>query len=244
MGLLIGRLGDGASFQIDAVLEHGSDLDEGFVFGVEVSAVLDIAKGGLEDSEAVTCLEDVKEILGFNAAHRGNLCIYGNTVLAICCWYVGDECHSTERESWPFDRGAQNRAQLRSAGGQFAMKKEPGEEMNNTRVFKMAFASVYPHYIAKAEKKGRTSAEVRAIICWLTGYDDATLQRQIDAKVDFEKFFAEAPRMNPNVTKITGTICGYRVEQIEDKLMQKIRYLDKLVDELAQGKTMEKILRK
>ena len=116
--------------------------------------------------------------------------------------------------------------------------------MNNTRIFKMAFASVYPHYIAKAEKKGRTRAEVHAIICWLTGYDEQTLQKQIDERVDFETFFAKAPRINPNVSKITGVICGYRVEEIEDKLMQQIRYLDKLVDELAKGKAMDKILRK
>jgi len=108
----------------------------------------------------------------------------------------------------------------------------------------MAFASVYPHYIAKAEKKGRTRAEVHAIICWLTGYDEQTLQRQIEERVDFENFFAKAPRINPNVSKITGVICGYRVEEIEDKLMQQIRYLDKLVDELAKGKAMDKILRK
>lgn len=116
--------------------------------------------------------------------------------------------------------------------------------MDNTRVFKMSFASVYPHYINKAEKKGRTKAEVDAIIFWLTGYNKQTLQKQIDKKTDFETFFAQAPQMNPNVSKITGVICGYRVEEIEDKLMQKIRYLDKLVDELAKGKTMEKILRK
>ena len=116
--------------------------------------------------------------------------------------------------------------------------------MNNTKVFKMPFASVYPHYIAKVERKGRTSAEVRTVICWLTGYDDQTLQRQIDEKVDFETFFAQAPRMNPNASKITGVICGYRIEEIEDELMRKIRYMDKLVDELAQGKAMEKILRK
>ena len=108
----------------------------------------------------------------------------------------------------------------------------------------MAFASVYPHYIAKAEKKGRTRAEVHAVICWLTGYDEQTLQKQIDERVDFETFFAKAPRINPNVSKITGMICGYRVEEIEDKLMQQIRYLDKLVDELAKGKAMDKILRK
>ncbi len=116
--------------------------------------------------------------------------------------------------------------------------------MNNTRVYRMTFASVYPMYIQKAEKKGRTKAEVDAIIFWLTGYNKQTLQKQIDKKTDLETFFAEAPAMNPNVSKITGVICGYRVEEIEDKLMQKVRYLDKLIDELAKGKAMEKILRK
>jgi len=115
--------------------------------------------------------------------------------------------------------------------------------MDNTKVFKMSFASVYPLYIQKAGKKGRTKAEVDAIIFWLTGYDDVTLQEQIDKKVDFETFFNDAPAINPNISKITGTICGYRVEEIQDKLMQKIRYLDKLIDELAKGKAMEKILR-
>ncbi|HBR11092.1 MAG TPA: DUF2200 domain-containing protein [Chryseobacterium sp.] len=113
---------------------------------------------------------------------------------------------------------------------------------DNTRVYKMAFSGVYPHYIAKAEKKGRTKAEVDAIIFWLTGYDSNKLQEIINNKIDFETFFAEA-ELNPNVSKITGTICGYRVEDIEDPLMQKIRYLDKLIDELAKGKTLEKILR-
>ena len=116
--------------------------------------------------------------------------------------------------------------------------------MDNTRVYRMAFASVYPHYVAKAEKKGRTKEELHAVIHWLTGYDDKALQQVIARKTDFETFFAEAPRLNPNVSKITGVICGYRVEAIEDPLMQKIRYLDKLVDELAKGKAMEKILRK
>lgn len=112
------------------------------------------------------------------------------------------------------------------------------------RVYKMSFASVYPMYIQKAEKKGRTKEEVDTIIFWLTGYNKETLQKEIDNKTDFETFFAKAPALNPNVSKITGVICGYRVEEIEDKLMQKVRYLDKLVDELAKGKTMEKILRK
>lgn len=116
--------------------------------------------------------------------------------------------------------------------------------MNNARVFKLAFASVYPHYVAKVEKKGRTKQELHTIIEWLTGYDEAALQRVIDDRVNFETFFAEAPRLNPNASKITGVICGYRVEEIEDPLMQKIRYLDKLVDELARGKAMDKILRK
>ena len=114
---------------------------------------------------------------------------------------------------------------------------------NNTRVFKMSFASVYPHYVAKAEKKGRTKEELHQIIHWLTGYDEKALQKILNDKTDFETFFARAPRMNPNVSKITGVICGYRVEEIEDPLMQKIRYLDKLVDELAKGRKMEKILR-
>ena len=107
--------------------------------------------------------------------------------------------------------------------------------MNNTRAFRMTFASVYPLYVAKAERKGRTKNEVDAIIHWLTGYDQRTLRQLIDEKVDFETFFARA-RINPNVSRITGVICGYRVEEIEDPLMQKIRYLDKLVDELAKGR--------
>jgi hypothetical protein len=108
----------------------------------------------------------------------------------------------------------------------------------------MSFASVYPFYITKAENKGRTKAEVDEIIFWLTGYNKQTLQQHLDNNTDFENFFAQAPQINPNVSKITGVICGYRVEEIDDKLMQKIRYLDKMVDELAKGKAMEKILRK
>jgi hypothetical protein len=115
---------------------------------------------------------------------------------------------------------------------------------NNARIFKTSFASVYPHYILKAEKKGRTKEEVDTIIGWLTGYTKQTLQHHIDKKTDFETFFDKAPQLNPNASKITGVICGYRIEEIEDKLMQKIRYLDKMVDELAKGKAMEKILRK
>ena len=115
--------------------------------------------------------------------------------------------------------------------------------MNNTRVFKMSFASVYLHYVQKAEKKGRTETEVKEIIFWLTGYDEKAMKEIIEDKIDFETFFEKAPALNPNVSKITGVICGYRIEEIEDPLMQKIRYLDKLIDELAKGKAMEKILR-
>jgi hypothetical protein len=116
--------------------------------------------------------------------------------------------------------------------------------MEKHRIYRMSFASVYPHYISKAEKKGRTKAEVDEIICWLTGYTQETLQQQINSKTDFETFFAQAPALNKNAFKITGVICGNRVEEIEDPLMQKIRYMDKLIDELAKGKSMEKILRK
>lgn len=113
-----------------------------------------------------------------------------------------------------------------------------------SKVFKMSFASIYKMYIQKAERKERTKEEVDEIIYWLTGYDEASLQKQIEDEVDMATFFADAPQMNPNVFLIKGVICGYRVEDIEDPLMQQIRYLDKLVDELAKGKKMEKILRK
>lgn len=116
--------------------------------------------------------------------------------------------------------------------------------MDNQRVYKLIFAGVYPHYVKKVETKGHTKAELDQIICWLTGYSQQQLEQQLEAKVDLETFFAQAPQLNPNVDKITGVICGYRVENIEDKLMQKIRYMDKLIDELAKGKAMEKILRK
>jgi len=115
--------------------------------------------------------------------------------------------------------------------------------MKKERIYALVFSSVYPLYIKKAEAKGHTKEEVDQIIYWLTGYDKKTLKQQIDRKVDFEIFFAQAPQLNPNVSKITGVICGYRVEEIEDGLIQKIRYLDKLIDELAKGKAMEKILR-
>ncbi|MDH6365150.1 hypothetical protein M2139_002166 [Enterococcus sp. PF1-24] len=116
--------------------------------------------------------------------------------------------------------------------------------MKKPRIYSMPFASVYPLYLQKAKKKGRTKAEVDEIIFWLTGYEAESLQQQLTEQVDFENFFAEAPAFNENAKLIKGVICGYRVEEIEDELMQKIRYLDKLIDELAKGKVMEKILRK
>nr|WP_315166530.1 DUF2200 domain-containing protein [uncultured Flavobacterium sp.] len=116
--------------------------------------------------------------------------------------------------------------------------------MNHTRVYKMPFSTVYPLYIKKVERKGRTKEEVDTVIFWLTGYNQQTLQEQVDKNNDFETFFDQAPQINPNVSKITGVICGYRVEEIEDVLIQKVRYMDKLVDELAKGKSMDKILRK
>lgn len=111
------------------------------------------------------------------------------------------------------------------------------------RIYTMSFASVYPLYVQKAEKKGRTKAEVDEVIAWLTGYGGKQLQKVIDEKVDFETFFAKAPRMNPKAGLITGVVCGVRVEDIDDPLMQKIRWLDKLIDELARGKKMASILR-
>jgi hypothetical protein len=115
--------------------------------------------------------------------------------------------------------------------------------MSEYRIFSMPFAKVYPLYVQKAERKGRTKEEVDQIICWLTGYDQAGLDRQIEQGVDFETFFAQAPRIHPNSSLIKGVVCHVRVEEIEDPLMRKIRYLDKLIDELAKGKAMEKILR-
>ena len=115
--------------------------------------------------------------------------------------------------------------------------------MNNQRVFKMSFASVYPLYVQKAEKKGRTKKEVDEVICWLTGYSPRALATQIKQEKDFETFFREAPSLNPNASKITGVVCGVRLAEIKDPLMWKIRYLDKLVDELAKGRPMVKILR-
>jgi len=115
--------------------------------------------------------------------------------------------------------------------------------MNNSRVYRMSFAGVYPHYIQKAEKKGRTKEEVDTLIFWLTGYDHNLLQHILDNKIDFETFFNEAPNYHPNAAKITGVICGYRVEEIEDPIMKKVRQLDKIIDELAKGKVLSKIMR-
>ena len=116
--------------------------------------------------------------------------------------------------------------------------------MEKPRIFTMTFSSIYPLYIKKAERKGRTKNEVNEIIFWLTGYDEHLLQQQIINEVNMETFFKQAPHINPNASLIKGVICGYRVEEIEDELMRQIRYLDKLIDELAKGKIMQKILRK
>ena len=115
--------------------------------------------------------------------------------------------------------------------------------MTRHRIYSVSVASVYPHYVAKAEKKGRTKAEVDEVICWLTGHTEATLDHELAKKTNFEDFFAHAPRMNPSRSLITGAVCGVRVEDIEEPIMRQIRYLDKLIDELAKGRAMEKILR-
>lgn len=115
--------------------------------------------------------------------------------------------------------------------------------MTEHRIFATGFSSVYPLYVKKAERKGRTKAEVDRVICWLTGYSESELQQQLQRESDFRTFFAEAPRFNPNSSLIKGVVCGVRVEEVEDPLMRKIRYLDKLVDELARGKALSKVLR-
>ena len=115
--------------------------------------------------------------------------------------------------------------------------------MPQHRIYTTSVASVYPHYVTKAEKKNRTKDEVDQIICWLTGYSPEQLQSRLDDDVDFQTFFADAPAMNPNRSLITGVVCGVRVEEVEEPLMREIRYLDKLIDELAKGKAMDKILR-
>jgi hypothetical protein len=116
-------------------------------------------------------------------------------------------------------------------------------EKNNQRIFKMSFARIYPEYIAKAERKGRTKAEVDAIICWLTGYSQAELDAELEKQTPLQPFLMDAPQLNPSRSLIKGVVCGVRVEDIEDPTMREIRYLDKLIDELAKGKAMEKILR-
>ncbi len=116
-------------------------------------------------------------------------------------------------------------------------------QVEKPRIFTTSFVSVYPLYVQKAERKGRTKAEVDEIIYWLTGYDEKSFQEQLNKEVNFEEFFEQAPHINDNASLIRGTICGYRIEEIEDGLMRKIRYLDKLIDELARGKAMDKILR-
>jgi hypothetical protein len=118
------------------------------------------------------------------------------------------------------------------------------KKTKNNRIYTMSVSRVYPYYIAKAEKKGRTKREVDEIICWLTGYSQKQLEAELKKQTDFEAFFAKAPKLNPARSLITGVICGVRLEEIEDPLMREIRYLDKLVDELAKGRPMEKILRK
>jgi hypothetical protein len=115
--------------------------------------------------------------------------------------------------------------------------------MKKHRIFTTSFASVYPHYVRKAEAKGRTKGEVDQVICWLTGYSPEALAEQIESKKDFESFFGEAPALHPNASRITGVVCGVRIEEIENPLMRNIRYLDKLVDELAKGRPMDKVLR-
>ena len=126
------------------------------------------------------------------------------------------------------------------------MKKSNDMNTNDTkhRIYTTSFASVYPHYVAKAERKGRTKAEVDEIICWLTGYSREELEALLETKTDFETFFADAPRMNPARALVKGVVCGVRVEEIQEPVMREIRYLDKLIDELAKGKAMDKILRK
>ncbi|OYW82348.1 MAG: hypothetical protein B7Z26_03550 [Asticcacaulis sp. 32-58-5] len=115
--------------------------------------------------------------------------------------------------------------------------------MTKHRIYTMSFASVYPHYVTKAERKGRTAAEVDELICWLTGYDQGQLKHHLERGTSFEDFFAQAPQLNPARSLITGVICGVRIEQIEDPMMREIRYLDKIIDELAKGKAMAKIMR-
>jgi len=145
----------------------------------------------------------------------------------------------------PTTKGRQKAATQKVAANRPAPAKSPpkGEAPKKPRVYAISFASVYPLYVQKVEKKGRTSREVDEVIAWLTGYEGERLQRVLDTRIDLETFFAQAPRLNPNAALITGVVCGVRVEEVADPLMRKIRYLDKLVDELARGKKMASILR-
>jgi hypothetical protein len=155
----------------------------------------------------------------------------------LCCWLTGFTGEkNTSKSSW----------QQLAFGSCYcpADSAAKGTQiMSEHRVFSIKFAAVYPLYLQKAERKGRTKAEVDQVICWLTGYSAAELQQQLEHDHDFRTFFAMAPQINPKVALIKGVVCGVRVEELTDPLMQKIRYLDKLIDELAKGKTMEKILR-
>src|SRR5262245_54781215 len=151
---------------------------------------------------------------------------------------------STSKKATQSEATKANSAPAKSKGMRAAPLPTEGEAKPRHRVFAMKFSKVYPMYVQKAESKGRSKKEVDQIICWLTGYDQVGLQRQIEQEVDFETFYAQAPAYHPNSALITGVVCGIRVEDIEDPLMQRLRHLDKLIDELAKGKAMEKILRK
>lgn len=133
---------------------------------------------------------------------------------------------------------------LTHATNRAGSSRQSDEPMKKHRIFRTSFASVYSHYVNKVEAKGRSKQELDEVICWLTGFSPAALAQQIEQRKDFETFFSEAPALHPNVTRITGVICGVRIEEIEDPLMRNIGYMDKLVDELAKGRPMEKILRK
>jgi hypothetical protein len=153
---------------------------------------------------------------------------------------IADGCMAALKTRTTTKKGAK-KSPARKAGS--AKPRPKAGATPKPRIFAMSFASVYPLYLEKVERKGRAKGDVDEIIAWLTGYEGEALQRAIDARVDFETFFAQAPRMNPNAALITGVVCGVRVEEVADPLMQKIRYLDKLIDELARGKKMASILR-
>jgi hypothetical protein len=174
-----------------------------------------------------------------DAQHRMEL-----TLLAYFPKRSWDRCHLSDRIDMP-DPPRSSSTTVGCSDDSIRIGPRPtgGKTMPKHRIFATKFAGVYPLYVQKAERKNRTKDEVDQIICWLTGYSQAGLKQQIEQENDFETFFAQAPAINPNSLLITGMVCGVRVEEIEDPLMQKIRYLDKLIDELAKGKAMEKILR-